>query len=93
MILFKQLELLRRAHTMIRSAHTGTPADFARRLGISERRLYEVIGEMKALGAPVRYTRLGRTYYYSCDCEARLMCFFECGENVESAPEAKKIDH
>jgi hypothetical protein len=45
---------------------TGTPASFARRIGMSERTLYSFLSFMKKdLGAPIRYSELKQTYYYT----------------------------
>jgi predicted DNA-binding transcriptional regulator YafY len=78
MILFKQIELLQRTHKLIDVAHTGTPEDFAKRLGISSRRLYDVLDEMKMLGAPITYSRKANTYYYTDDFEVKIFCQFQC---------------
>ncbi|MDR2144838.1 MAG: helix-turn-helix domain-containing protein [Tannerella sp.] len=78
MILLKQIELLQKAHRLISQECTGTPEEFARKLGISQRRLFVIIDEMKDMGAPVEYSRMNRTYYYSKDCEAKLFCSFQC---------------
>jgi hypothetical protein len=78
MILQKQIETLQLAHKLIAQMQTGTPQDFSRKLKISERRLYEIIDEMKAMGAPIDYSRISRTYYYAVDCEAQLECKFRC---------------
>jgi predicted DNA-binding transcriptional regulator YafY len=83
MILFKQIELLQRAHKLISQSLTGTPEVFSRRLGISERRLYEIIDEMKAMGAPIEYSRIRKNYYYQKICEARLECTFRCLSDEE----------
>jgi hypothetical protein len=84
MILLKEIEILQRAHRLIAQSQTGTPQVFSRRLGISERRLYGIIDEMKTMGAPIRYSRLCRTYYYVRSCEARLECSFYCLPEEES---------
>ncbi|GHT04463.1 hypothetical protein FACS189440_19320 [Bacteroidia bacterium] len=76
MILFKQIELLQRAHKLIDRSHTGIPEIFAGQLGVSERRLYEIINEMKGLGAPIDYSRKAGTYYYTEDFEASISCSF-----------------
>ncbi|PWG78044.1 HTH domain-containing protein [Pararcticibacter amylolyticus] len=49
---------------LIKSKSTGTPKRFAERLDISERRLYELLNEMRELGAPISYNRYRSTYYY-----------------------------
>jgi predicted DNA-binding transcriptional regulator YafY len=83
MMLLKQIELLQRAHKLISQSFTGAPEAFSRRLGISERRLYEVIDEMKAMGAPIEYSRIRRTYYYRRICEAKIECTFRCLSDEE----------
>ena len=58
-------------HRLIRLDHlinhksTGTPADCAQKIGISERSLYDYLKILKDMGAPVRFSRGRRTYYYS----------------------------
>jgi predicted DNA-binding transcriptional regulator YafY len=74
--LFKQMELLGRIHKGIKNAHTGTPAEFSAALGISRRRLYDIIEEMASRGAPIEYSRHGQTYSYSRDFEIVAVCEF-----------------
>jgi predicted DNA-binding transcriptional regulator YafY len=58
-------------HRLIRLDHlinhksTGTPADCAMKIGISERSLYDYLKILKDMGAPVRFSRGRRTYYYA----------------------------
>jgi predicted DNA-binding transcriptional regulator YafY len=58
-------------HRLIRLDHlinhksTGTPSDCAMKIGISERSLYDYLKILKDMGAPVRFSRGRRTYYYS----------------------------
>jgi predicted DNA-binding transcriptional regulator YafY len=58
-------------HRLIRLDHlishksTGTPADCAQKVGISERSLYDYLKLLKEMGAPVKFSRARRTYYYS----------------------------
>ena len=58
-------------HRLIRLDHlinhksTGTPADCAMKIGISERSLYDYLKILKDMGAPVKFSRGRRTYYYS----------------------------
>ncbi|MDF1570022.1 MAG: hypothetical protein P1P82_00175 [Bacteroidales bacterium] len=58
------IEILKRMDQMIRTKSTGAPGDFAGRLYVSERSMYNYIGLMKALGAPIRYSRTERSYVY-----------------------------
>jgi len=65
MIILGVFDQLRRMDLMIRSRSTGTPEEFARRLGISVRSLYNYLALMKETGAPIRYSRTKRTYIYT----------------------------
>lgn len=58
------IEMLRRMDQMIRTKSTGAPADFAGRLYLSERSLYNYLGLMRSLGAPIRYSRSAQSYVY-----------------------------
>ncbi|GHT52884.1 hypothetical protein AGMMS49982_14330 [Bacteroidia bacterium] len=78
MVLFKQMEQLERIHKAIGASHTGSSASFAEKLGISKRRLHEIIDEMKSRGAPIAYSRTAETYYYTQAVEATLACSFTC---------------
>lgn len=50
---------------LIRIKSAGSPKQLAIRLSISERSVYELLHLMKELGAPIRYCRLRKTYYYN----------------------------
>jgi len=63
----KQLERLRKAHKLIQQENTGTPAEFANRLDISRRQLYNIIEYLKEVDAPVQYNRKTNTFYYRYD--------------------------
>ena len=59
----------------IKRKATGNPKEFARRLGISERSLYEYLNLMKELGAPINYCYIRQSYYY--ECEGNLIIRFQ----------------
>ena len=42
---------------LISHKSTGTPADCANKIGISERSLYDYLKILKEMGAPVRFSR------------------------------------
>lgn len=50
---------------LIRAKSTGKPKEFAERLDLSERSLYDLIHLMKNLGAPIAYCKQKKTYYYT----------------------------
>jgi hypothetical protein len=55
---------LRRLDHLIRQKGTGSPASLARKIGISERSLFDYLKLMKDMGAPVTYSRDAGSYYY-----------------------------
>ena len=59
------LNLLLQLDQFIRQRGTGSPSEFARKLGISERSLYEYLKVLKELGAPIKFSRQDHSYYYS----------------------------
>lgn len=50
--------------TFIQKKRTGTPKQFARKLGICRSVLFEHITDMKQIGFPIKYSRSRETYYY-----------------------------
>jgi len=66
---FKQLERVRRAHKFIKQSNTGSPAEFARRLHVSERELYRILEYLREIDAEIAFSRHSNTYYYSDDFE------------------------
>jgi predicted DNA-binding transcriptional regulator YafY len=60
----KFIERFKRLDEIISNKSSGTPAQLAARLEISESTLYEFIAVMKELGAPVQYDKQACRYYY-----------------------------
>lgn len=57
---------------LLQGSNTGSPYEFANRLGVSRTRLYEMIDELRAYGAPITYDRGLRTFYYSEPFDIRV---------------------
>lgn len=66
------LNLLLRLDQYIHQKGTGSPPEFARKLGISERSLYEYLKVLKDLGAPIKWSRQERSYYYTAEGQFRV---------------------
>ncbi len=49
---------------MVLQENTGSPDEFARTVGISRTRLYEIMDDLKFEGAPISYSKSCRTFYY-----------------------------
>lgn len=67
MHLFETIERVHRIHKLIQREATGTPEEFAEKLSIRKRQLYNVLEEFKDYGAVVKYSRVKRTFYYEND--------------------------
>ena len=64
MNLKERLERIARLDQLIRLKATGKPADLAKRLGISERSVYELLNEMRHLGAQIEFNAGLNSYCY-----------------------------
>lgn len=68
------LERLERIDRLIRIKGTGTPAELAARLKMSERNIYQYLNLMRELGAPIKFDPYRETYYYSEEGQF-IICF------------------
>jgi len=60
----KQLNRLKKLDALIQQVKTGAPDEFASRMGLSRSQLYNILEELKDLGAPIEYNRRLRSFYY-----------------------------
>jgi predicted DNA-binding transcriptional regulator YafY len=58
------LQRLHRLDHLIRIKGTGTPAQLARRIGVSERSVYVYLNLMRENGAPIKFCNMRKSYYY-----------------------------
>jgi|MTBAKMStandDraft_1061839.scaffolds.fasta_scaffold04659_5 predicted DNA-binding transcriptional regulator YafY len=68
----KMVDVLERMEDSIHQASTGTPEEFARRMGISTRTLYNYLHFLRDKGAPIQYSRIRETYYYEYPGKLRI---------------------
>lgn len=69
MQLFETIDRLKRIHFLIQRESTGSPEEFAERLQLKKRQLYNILEEFRDYGANIRYSRLRKTFYYGNDFE------------------------
>lgn len=43
---------------------TGTPAEFARKLGVRRSTMFQSLQDMREMGVKIRYSYLRRSYFY-----------------------------
>ncbi|MDR0799800.1 MAG: hypothetical protein LBN18_08580 [Dysgonamonadaceae bacterium] len=65
----ERLERMHRIHKLIQMETTGSPAEFAERLHLRERQLYNILDELKNYGAEIKFDLVKYSYYYTCNFE------------------------
>ena len=63
----KSINVAFRIDYLIKIKGTGTPDEMAKKLGISQRTLFNYLNYLKALGAPINYCKNRKSYYYDYD--------------------------
>lgn len=58
------IDRVNRMNRLLQRRATGNPSEFARQLGVSRSRLYEMLDELRSYGAPIAYSKTVRTFYY-----------------------------
>lgn len=67
MLLFETIDRMSRIHQLIRREATGSPDEFAGKLNLRKRQLYNILDEFKDYGADIRYSRMKNSFYYGND--------------------------
>jgi DNA-binding transcriptional regulator GbsR (MarR family) len=65
MSLYKYIERLRRIDSLISMMATGTPVEFAEKLGIRRSTLFQSLQEMREMGVNIKYSFIRQSYYYA----------------------------
>ena len=92
MSIIKYLNRIKRMDILIRRKATGTPDEFAEKLGLSRIALLKYIRVLKELHAPVKYDPRRKTYYYLFPCKLKIGYEFkELTERELSEMNAKNI--
>lgn len=64
MDLIQKLKLIERLDYLIQRKATGTPKELSNKFKLSERQVYNVINEMKDMGAPIVFCSISQSYCY-----------------------------
>jgi hypothetical protein len=72
MSLLKYVGRFKKMDELIRRRATGSPDEFARKLEISKSMLMINLNELKQIGAPLRYSFIDQTYFYSYECRLKI---------------------
>ena len=82
MSLLKYVKRLKRMDDLIRRKATGTPEQFAKRLGLGKSILMEELNELRMLGAKIVYCRERQSYYYENSFVFKIGEIDHNGQNV-----------
>jgi len=66
------IERINRIHKLIQRKATGNPDEFADKLHLKKRQLYNILDEFKSYGASIKFNRSGNTYYYANNFEIMI---------------------
>lgn len=72
MTFLQQIERIRYIHYLISSHSTGAPDNFAEKLNLSRRQMYNLLEELKDIGLDIAYSRIRRTFYYRYPVELKI---------------------
>ncbi len=65
MSLLKYIERLQRMDLLISMMSTGTPEEFAEKLGLRRSTLFQSLQEMREMGVDIKYSCNRQSYYYA----------------------------
>jgi DNA-binding IclR family transcriptional regulator len=75
MSITKYIDRLKRIDALILQKATGTPTEFAHKLGLRRSTLYQTLQEINKLGVKIKYSNARQSYYYAGD--RRIIINFE----------------
>jgi hypothetical protein len=84
MSLIKYVERINRIDSLINLKSTGSPAEFARKLGIKRSTLFLTLQEMREIGVDIRYSWYRQSYYYADERRINITLVRTVREEVES---------
>lgn len=72
MSVIKYLDRIRKIDKLIRLEATGSPKDLSKKIGVSERTVYDYISYMRELGAPIEFSEIHNSYIYLSEGKIEL---------------------
>jgi len=87
-MLFEEINRIQKIDKLIRLNNTGSAEEFANKLGISRRQIYNIIEDLKDMGLGIVYNRHIRSFTYTKPYQVRLL--FEIVELTDD--ETKEIN-
>jgi hypothetical protein len=72
MLFLKYIERINRMNYLIEHIATGTPREFADKLGIRRSTLFQSLQEMRVTGVDIKYSWIRKSYYYADERRIRI---------------------
>jgi hypothetical protein len=72
MTILKQMQRFNKVNKLISEENTGNPHDFAEKLNVSRRQMFNILEQFKEFDAPIKYNKKNETYYYASDFNLEL---------------------
>lgn len=89
MTIFKTIERINLLHKLISDKRTGDPSTLSKRLGVSRTTLYSILEDLKSYGAPIAYSRVFNSFYYTKGFELNIRFTIQV---IDDDLELKKIN-
>ena len=71
---FTFLDRIDKINRLVKNGNTGSPGEFASKLGVSRTSLYELIDELRSRGAPIVYSKSTKTFFYREPFDISITC-------------------
>ncbi len=78
------LDRIKKINKLIKGQQTGTPDKFANKLNLGRRQLYNILDELKIMGAPIKYCRKKETFFYEDDFDLQISYSVKIVEDEET---------
>ena len=76
MDIFDRITHLNRINKLIQQEATGTPDEFAERIHLSRKQMYNILNLLTDYGAVIKYSRKNHTFYFSNDFNMEITVKF-----------------
>ena len=91
-MIFKYINRLEQVDQLIRQQRTGNAQEFAKKVRLSRRQIYNCLDQLKRLGLEIGYNRDNKTFYYKRNYKVKFSFEVEELSDNESAKNQAGID-
>lgn len=84
--IFDTFKRINQLHSLIKTGKTGSPETLAKQLGVSRSTLYNLLNELKAVKAPIIYSRTHKSFLYTKEFNMELKCTIVTDQSSSQEP-------